>query len=83
MKGIAGKERERQTLCMTYNNCLLASNSFSFFPDILVYRSPIGAWTFDITGVLTYWLNLFKQSSLLHGYMSLQSPKQVQKQWRL
>ena len=42
MKGIVRKECERQTLFMTYNNCLLTSDSFGFFSDILVYRSPVG-----------------------------------------
>ena len=60
---------------------LLQTYSFSFIPDILGYRSPVGAWsTFDITRVMTFRLNLFKQPSLLHGYMSSQSPKQVLKQ---
>ena len=39
---IIRKEYERQTLFMAYNNnCLLTSESFGFFSDILVYRSPV------------------------------------------
>ena len=43
----------RHVITCTYNNCyLLQTNSFSFFPDILGYRSPVGAWTFDIIRVM-------------------------------
>ena len=32
---------ERQTLFMTYNNCLFSSDSFDFFSDMLAYRSLV------------------------------------------
>ena len=41
MRRIVGKKCERQTLFMTYNNCLLTLDSFGFFLDILVYRFPV------------------------------------------
>ena len=39
---IIRKEYERQTLFMACNNCLFTLESFGFFSDILVYRSPVG-----------------------------------------
>ena len=35
------KKCERQTLFITLNNCLLTSDSFSLFSDMLVYRYPV------------------------------------------
>ena len=77
MKGIVGKECERQTLFITYNNCLHTSDSFGFFSIILAYIFSEYLLIFDSTRVLTLRLNLFKHPSLLYGRMSLQSSKQV------
>ena len=62
MEGIVGKECERQTLFITYNNCLFTSDSFGFFFDILAYISPIGnCWHLIVLG------------SWLSGYTHLNS----------
>ena len=41
-KGNNWKGTERQTLLITYNNCLFISDSFIIFSDMFAYKSPMG-----------------------------------------